>query len=55
MGTRKGCSPTLITFFHVILEILTTIMGQEKEINGIQIENIHTTIYKIDNQQGPIL
>ena len=49
--TRQGC-PLSLFLFNIVLEVLATATRQKKEIEGIQIENIHTTIYKIDNQQG---
>ena len=35
-GTRQGC-PLSPLFFNIVLEILATTIGEEKEIKGIQI------------------
>ena len=35
-GTRQGC-PLLQLLFNIILEVLATAIGEEKETNGIQI------------------
>ena len=35
-GTREGC-PLMPLLFNIVLEVLATAIGQEKEIKGIQI------------------
>ena len=35
-GTRKGC-PLLPLLFNIVLEVLGTVIREEKEIEGIQI------------------
>ena len=44
-GTRQGCrlSPLL---FNIVLEVLATVIRQEKEIKGIQIGKEETKIYR---------
>ena len=48
-GTRQGCllSPFL---FNIVLEVLATVIRQEKEINGIQIgkEEIKLSLFADD-------
>ena len=34
-GKRQGCPPSLL-LFNVVLEVLATAIGEEKEIKGIQ-------------------
>ena len=35
-GTRKGC-PLSLLLFNIVLEVLATVIREEKEIKGIQI------------------
>ena len=37
-GTRQGC-PISLLLINIVLEVVTTTIREEKEINGIQIEN----------------
>lgn len=38
LGTRQGC-PLLPLLFNIVLQVLVSVIGQEKEIKDIQIKN----------------
>ena len=44
-GTRQRC-PFLPLLFNIVLEVLATAVGEEKEINGIQIGKEVKTVCK---------
>ena len=48
-GTRQGC-PLLPLLFNIVLEILATAIGEEKEIKGIQIgkEEVKLSLFSDD-------
>ena len=48
-GTRQGC-PLSLLLFEIVLEVLATAIGEEKEINGIQIgkEEVKLSVFADD-------
>ena len=48
-GTRQGCTLSLL-LFNILLEVLATVIRQEKEIKGIQIgkEKVKLSLFAND-------